>query len=98
MGYCRLAVFARYRHLENAILIFRHRNRIPIPVVEIANEVCSKGKRSPFSVHDIAVVLHVEAERLISLVEQLATLYARACVDTHPCEFLQTSFCIVDCL
>lgn len=68
MGYGGLAVLARDRHLENAVAVFCHGRRVAIPVVEVANEVCSQGTWCPFTVHDVAVLLDVEAKALVALV------------------------------
>lgn len=42
--------------------------RVAIPVVEVANEVCSQGTRSPLSVDDVSIGGDIEAKLLVSLV------------------------------
>lgn len=66
-----LAVFARYRHLEDAEAVLGHGCRIAVPVVEVADEVCSHGVRSPLAVYDVAVGLDVEPILLIALQKPL---------------------------
>jgi hypothetical protein len=51
----RLAVSSRYGHLEHAKVVLCHWCRIAVPVVEVTDEVCSKGVRRPFAVYDVAI-------------------------------------------
>jgi hypothetical protein len=62
-----LAVFAGYRHFENAKVVLGHGCRIAIPVVEVANEVCSQSIGRPFAIYDVAIWLHIEAILLVAL-------------------------------
>lgn len=67
VGYCRLPIFPWYKHLEDTELVLRHGRSIPIPIVKVANEICSKSIGGPLSVYDVAVLLDVEAKSLETL-------------------------------
>jgi hypothetical protein len=62
-----LAVLARHSHLKDAKVILGHGRRIAVPVVEVADEVCSHGVWRPLAVHNITVCLDVEAILLVTL-------------------------------
>jgi hypothetical protein len=72
VGNSRLAVLAGDRHLEDSVVVLGHGRRIAIPVVEVANEVCSHGVWRPLAVYDVAVCLDVEAILLVALRKLLA--------------------------
>jgi hypothetical protein len=67
MGNRGLTVLARHRHLEDAKVVLGHGRRIAVPVVEVANEVCSHGVGRPLAVQDVAVGLDMEAILLEAL-------------------------------
>lgn len=67
MGYRRFSILARHNNFENAKLILRHWCCLPVPIVELADEVGSEGIGSPFAVDDIAVIADIEAELFVAL-------------------------------
>lgn len=77
MGYCCFSILSWHDHLEDAILVLGHWSCVSVPIVEIAYEVRSQGVRSPFAVHDVAVVPDIEAIFLEALT--LVSLVAPMC-------------------
>jgi hypothetical protein len=76
VGYRWLAIVGRYRDLEHAKLVLRHGSGITVPVVEVTDEEGAQGTGGPFAVHNVAIVLDVEAVLLKSLRSQLAVALA----------------------
>jgi hypothetical protein len=62
-----LAILSRHHHLENAVLVLGHGGCVSVPIVEVANEVCSEGIGSPFAIYYIAVVTDIKAILLKAL-------------------------------
>lgn len=62
----RLTVNRREDNLENTVVIFLHLMAIPVPAVEVADEVCAESIGSPLSVCDCVVGSDGEAKSLIS--------------------------------
>jgi len=89
-----LTVLARHRHLEDTKVVLGHGRRIAIPVIEVANEVCTQSKRCPFAVHDVAIGLDVEAKLLVALEALLATLIPGDEQGTCPRELLHAALCL----
>lgn len=67
MGYRGLSILARDRHFKNPKIVFCHWRCVSVPIIKVADEVRFQGIRCPFSVDDVAVVLHVKAKRLEAL-------------------------------
>jgi hypothetical protein len=97
VGYRWLAILCRYGHLKNTISILCHGSSLTVPVVKVANEVCSKSIRSPFSIYNVAVVLDVEAQLLKSL-WQMSILELRPdrTEGAYPRELLYATFRVID--
>jgi hypothetical protein len=68
-----LTVLSWHGDFEDTKVILGHGRRIAVPVIEVANEVCSQGIGSPFAVYDVAVGLDIEAKLLVALKALLAT-------------------------
>jgi len=99
MGDRWLAILPWHGHLPDAKMVLRHRGRIAVPVVEVADEVRPERVGRPFSVYNVAIVLDVEAI-LLEPLWQLSVLELpgrnRWC--SCPCELLHAAFRLVYCL
>ena len=76
-----LTILARYGNLEDTEVVLGHGGRIAVPVIEVTNEVGAQGIRGPFTVHDVAIGLDVEAELLVTLRTVSYTALVEACME-----------------
>ena len=71
----RLAVDRRQTNLPHAKVIPLHLVRVPVPAIEVADEVCSQRIGCPLAVNDGAVGGDVEAEALVAAGELLEAAF-----------------------
>ena len=76
-----LTILARHGNLEDTEVVLGHGGRIAVPVIEVTNEVGAQGIRGPFTVHDVAIGLDVEAELLVTLRTVSYTALVEACME-----------------
>lgn len=96
MGYRWLAIAGGDCDLPHAKLVLRHGGSIAVPVVEIADEEGAQGIGSPFAVHDVAILLDVEAVLLEPLRQALAVVFTGRMEHACPCELLHATLGVLD--
>lgn len=67
-----LPILGRHGDFIDAELILGHGGGVAVPVVEVANQICAQGIGGPLAIHNVAVVLHIEAVLFIPLWQPLA--------------------------
>lgn len=93
-----LAVVGGHRHLKDAKVVLGHGRRVAVPIVEVANQVCTQGVGSPFAVDDVAIGLDVEAKPLETLQAASVRRARRGRRAAYARELFQAALCVVNCL
>ena len=93
----RLSILGWYGDFEDAVLVLRHWRGVTVPIVEITDQICAQSIGRPFSIQNVAIVFHDEAELFKPLRTAISRLgpqkeLAMAC----PRELLHAAFGVLD--